>query len=94
MSGSLLLWVHAITMELIVAFRKHQGHARWLSQIVSIENKGFAAFEAGVPIESCPYQDGYHNQNGRGGSVQRQRRAAWRRGWELAKRQQEEDRQS
>ena len=54
----------------------------WLWQIVTIENKGYAAFQRGVPLSQCPYQTGYNG----GGSVQRQRRQAWVRGWELAKR--------
>lgn len=67
------------------------GHARWLWQIVGIENKGHAAFLAGVLRDACPYQTGYHNQNGAGGSVQSQRRKAWMRGWDLAKQQQQEE---
>lgn len=62
----------------------------WFHQIVTIENKGYDAFKAGVPLSGCPYQEGYRNQNGAGGSVQRQRRSAWRRGWMLAKKHQEE----
>jgi hypothetical protein len=54
--------------------------------ILTIENKGYAAFQAGEPLESCPYMTGYRNQNGRGGSVQAQRREAWRRGYDNAAR--------
>lgn len=56
-------------------------------QIVEIENKGYRAYQAGEPLEACPYQGGYRNQNGPGGSVQRQRREAWRRGWLLAQKE-------
>lgn len=56
----------------------------WLQQIVTIENKGFAAFKAGVAESANPYRKS-GNQSGTGGSVQRQRRLAWLRGWELAK---------
>lgn len=52
----------------------------WLWQIVTIENKGFDAFIAGKPESACPY-----GSVGSGGSVQRQRQAAWHRGWKLAK---------
>lgn len=62
----------------------------WLWQIVGIENKGYAAYEQGIPLENCPYQSGYRNQNGPGGSLQSQRRKAWRRGWLLAKQHAEE----
>lgn len=65
--------------------------SRWLRQIVGIENKGFAAFSAGIPKIENPYQDGYRNQNGAGGSVQRQRRDAWNRGWDQAKKQKTND---
>jgi len=54
---------------------------RWLLQIVRIQDKGFKAFYAGIPLDNNPYEDGYHNQNGPGGSVQRQRREAWKAGW-------------
>lgn len=57
----------------------------WLHQIVTIENKGYAAFESGALLTANPYMAGYHNQNGPGGAVQRQRRMAWIRGWENAK---------
>lgn len=56
----------------------------WLQQIATIECKGFKAFIAGIPLNENPYQAGYRNQNGPGGSVQRQRRDAWSRGWNLA----------
>lgn len=56
----------------------------WNHQIVVIENKGAAAFAAGVPCDQNPYTTGYHNQNGPGGSLQRQRAQAWARGWENA----------
>ena len=59
----------------------------WLSQIVTIENKGYRARLYGALIEDCPYQSGYRNQNGPGGSLQRQRREAWLRGYKLAMRQ-------
>jgi hypothetical protein len=57
---------------------------RWLQQIVTIENKGTDAFRQGKPLTANPYLGGYRNQNGAGGSVQRQRRAAWERGWKMA----------
>lgn len=55
----------------------------WTQQIVTIENKGFAAFHAGTPRTANPYPAG-------GGSVGRQRRLAWLRGWELAEREKSE----
>jgi hypothetical protein len=60
---------------------------RWARQILSIEQKGYAAFLDGKTPTANPYTDGYMNQNGKGGSVQRQRREAWRRGWNLARRE-------
>lgn len=54
----------------------------WTQQIVTIENKGYAAFFAGVPADNNPYKKS-GNQSGTGGSVQKQRRAAWSRGWRL-----------
>ena len=64
---------------------------RWLNQIVTIENKGFQAFLDGKLEKDCPYQSGYHNQNGDGGQLQRQRRLAWVRGWKLAEQQKKEE---
>lgn len=66
--------------------KQYSGRHGWLMQIVTIENKGYDAFKAGVPKSECPYQDGCRNTNGAGGSVQQQRRRAWCRGWELAER--------
>jgi ribosome modulation factor len=62
-----------------------RGRTSWIEQIHSIEVKGYRAFLAGQPLTACPYQDGYRNQNGVGGGLQRQRRDAWRRGWTSAK---------
>ena len=59
-------------------------NSKWLRQLVNIENKGYAAFSMGIPLKDNPYQTGYRNQNGTGGSLQRQRRDAWNRGWLLA----------
>lgn len=55
----------------------------WTLQIAGIECKGFAAFAAGIPLDQNPYSGGPRNPNA-GGSLQRQRRQAWARGWELA----------
>lgn len=60
---------------------------RWRQQLVSIQHKGYLAFQNGTPLDQNPYKEGYRNQNGPGGSLQRQRREAWRAGWEEAKRQ-------
>ena len=62
----------------------------WTQQIANIQDKGYAAFQAGIPLDANPYMQGYRNQNGSGGQVQRQRRQAWSRGWELAKKHKEE----
>lgn len=56
----------------------------WLRQIVTIENKGYAAFKTGVSRDANPYTNGYRNQNGPGGNLQRSRAMAWNRGWEAA----------
>ena len=62
----------------------------WWTQIVTIESKGQDAFLAGKTKEDNPYLAGYGNQNGAGGQLQRLRRAAWDRGFELAERQKKE----
>lgn len=62
---------------------------RWLKQIVLIQDKGYAAFREGKVEEDNPYKEGYRNQNGAGGQLQRQRREAWRRGFLLAKKEKE-----
>ena len=49
----------------------------WLMQIVKIENKGREAQRTGVPLADNPYTEARNN-------LQRQRRAAWERGWKLA----------
>ena len=74
-------------LDVGVAVKKRKVHKRasWLEQIVTIENKGFQAFLDGVPESENPYREGHRNQNGAGGQVQRQRRNAWWRGWELAR---------
>jgi hypothetical protein len=48
----------------------------WLNQILTIENKGYEAYLAGKATSDNPYQDGYRNINGPGGSLQKQRRDA------------------
>lgn len=58
----------------------------WIQQLVSITQKGYAAFEAGQPTSANPYQEGYNG----GGGLQRQRRKAWADGWRLARRDQKE----
>lgn len=55
---------------------------RAISQVVIIEEKGYKAFLDGKPKRPTPYEGGYNG----GGSVQKWRRAAWIRGWELAER--------
>ena len=52
----------------------------WNQQIVTIENKGWAAQQAGQNESDCPYQGGYN----KGGQFQRLRRQAWLRGYEMA----------
>ena len=61
----------------------------WLNQILTIENKGYDAYMAGKPMTDNPYQDGYRNNQGNGGNLQRQRREAWETGWDCAKRDEE-----
>jgi ribosome modulation factor len=63
----------------------------WLNQIVTIENKGYDAYLAGKATSDNPYWDGYRNNNGPGGSLQKQRRDAWERGWRNAKRDKESE---
>lgn len=62
----------------------------WIMQLVRIQDKGFKAFYAGIPLSQNPYTGGYHNQNGPGGSLQRQRREAWDAGWNEGKRHKKE----
>ncbi len=61
----------------------------WNLQLCRIQDKGFQAFLDGIPSSENPYTQGYSNQNGPGGQLQRQRRQSWDRGWELAKKEQE-----
>jgi ribosome modulation factor len=56
----------------------------WLQQLVTIQGKGYKAFQEGKDRSDCPYRGGYHNQNGPGGSLQRQRRQAWLQGFQQA----------
>lgn len=49
----------------------------WSQQIVTIENKGRVAYRTGVLQTANPYS------HGRVG-LQKQRRRAWDRGWQLA----------
>lgn len=58
--------------------------SNWLQQLVSITNNGARAFAVGLTLEDNPYKDGYRNQNGPGGQLQRQRRLAWAEGWKKA----------
>jgi len=53
-------------------------------QIVRIQEKGIDAFTAGLGIEANPYNCGYRNNQGNGGNLQRQRREAWLKGWQIA----------
>lgn len=56
----------------------------WNQQIVTIENKGWDAQRSGRTEADCPYKGGEWN-HGPGGSLQRQRRQAWLRGFAMAK---------
>lgn len=58
----------------------------WNQQICTIENKGYQAFIDGIPESENPYLGGEWNCSGVGGNLQRQRRQAWNRGWEMSKR--------
>ncbi len=62
----------------------------WLLQLARIQDKGFKAFYAGISRSANPYENGYHNQNGPGGSLQSQRRKAWDAGWAEGKRHKKE----
>jgi hypothetical protein len=53
----------------------------WLMQLVAIYNHGREARSSGQARRS-PYRDGYRNQNGPGGSLQRQRDKAWLDGYD------------
>lgn len=61
----------------------------WNLQICQIQDKGYKAFQDGIPLSDCPYKSGYRNQNGVGGQLQRQRREAWVRGWLTAQKGEE-----
>jgi hypothetical protein len=53
----------------------------WLWQLVTIYNRGRDARTNGQPRKS-PYREGHRNQNGPGGSLQRQRDKAWLDGYD------------
>lgn len=52
-------------------------------QLLNISMKGAMARIEGVSRDQNPYRDGYRNNQGPGGGLQRQRRAAWLEGWDL-----------
>jgi hypothetical protein len=50
--------------------------------LIRCYEKGMDARREGVPRSENPYRNGYRNNQGPGGGLQRQRYKAWNEGWD------------